>query len=824
MITRLPKEITTQLPRIQKPGRYIGKEINSIKKENTSPGLRVVLCYPDIYEIGMSNLGLRILYESINRTRHFSCERVFSPWLDFERLLREKKIPLYSLETYTPLYKFDVVGFSIGYELLYTNILAVLDLGHISLFSKERGENEPIVIAGGPASYNPEPIADFIDVFLIGDGEIAIIEFLSMLLELQQKSKRYRLESLNSFDFTYIPSLYKTKRHNGYLISDVEKVVKRRIEPDLDVLPYPVKPIVPFIKIIQDRVAVEVNRGCLAGCRFCSAGFTYRPLRERSVEKVFEIVRYSLSNSGYDEVSLSSLSIGDYSDLYSLVKIITDSFSPDHVSISLPSLRVNSTNVDILQMIQRVRKSGLTFAIESADGEVRNRLNKVIDIDQLKSIIKRVSDLGWRLLKLYFMIGLPMAKNEVEQIAELVLSLLGISKKLSLNVNVSVFVPKPHTPFQCEKQIDIESAEKIIHELRRQFSHSKVKIKFQKPTMSFVEGILSRGDRRISKLVYEAFAQGERFSSWDEVFDIDIWKKGMAKLNIDERLYTDYRNNTDLFPWYFISSGVKDKFFSEERNKAQDGILTRNCLNGDCSNCGVCESGISNRTVTVPEMSDSQLKNFNIQINREKNKKQSQITEKILFQFIKTGLLRLLSHLDLMNLFIRIGRRTGVPFQYSQGLNPKPRIIIPFPLALGIGSDYELGEIFINQRINSEKFLEMYNEELPGELQIKNTQISNEKKSIAATDFFHDYLIESQKYKADEVLKTIVSIKEEVEFHDTAEGFYSFDRNSFQIRLKGNRSIKHVMKSDEIPFQKLSIKRTMIWKLKEGRLTTFLEQ
>jgi radical SAM superfamily enzyme YgiQ (UPF0313 family) len=354
----------------------------------------MVLCYPDLYEVGMSNLGLRILYEAVNRLKRFYCERVFAPWPDFEAKLREKNLSLYSLETYTPLNCFDIIGFSIGYELLYTNILNILDLGDIHLRSSDRTEESPLVIAGGPAVFNPEPVADFIDVFVMGDGENAIIELLDRYIELRESSRRDRLEGLNAFNFTFVPSLYRTKRVHGYLVTDMDKIVGRNIEPDLNELPFPRKPLVPLVKMVQDRIAVEVNRGCLSGCRFCLAGYIYRPVRERSPKNVYDIVTNALESTGYDEVSFVSLSIGDYSALRNIVSRVNSRFSEEHVSISLPSLRVNSTNLDILAMIQTVRKSGLTFAIESADRNVRKKLNKIVDEEQLKAIVREVSRMG----------------------------------------------------------------------------------------------------------------------------------------------------------------------------------------------------------------------------------------------------------------------------------------------------------------------------------------------------------------------------------------------------------------------------------------------
>jgi len=429
----MEEKLNSILPHVKKPARYIGNEINIIKKNLNDVSLRMLISYPDIYEIGMSNLAIRILYDAVNSVPELSCERVFAPWLDFEKELRRYKIPLFSLETHTPLCQFDVVGFSIGYEMLYTNILSILDLGNIPIFSSERKDKDPLVIAGGPSVFNPEPISNFIDVFIIGDGEIAIIEFLKKIVSIKDSNRIEKLKELNRFDYVYIPSLYRKKDYKGYTLTDIDKKVSRRIEPDLNSLPCPGKPIVPLIKIVQDRVNIEVNRGCAMGCRFCHAGYTYRPVRERTVDNIVNIIRSNIKYSGYDEISLSSLSIGDYSELKDLVKKINDEFSDKNISISLPSLRVNSTNLKILEMIKKIRKSGLTFAVESADESVRKSLNKIVNVEQFKILISQIVSLGWKLLKFYFMIGLPFSEDEDKKIANFILELTKVSKRLSLN-------------------------------------------------------------------------------------------------------------------------------------------------------------------------------------------------------------------------------------------------------------------------------------------------------------------------------------------------------------------------------------------------------
>jgi len=855
--SRLQEKVEEILPRVSKPARYIGKEVHTLNPEGAAQGLRMVLSYPDVYEIGMSNLAVRILYETINRDERFSCERVFVPWMDFEQELRKNCIPLYSLETFTPLCEFDVIGFSMGYELLYTNVLTILELASISLAATERQDEEPIVIAGGPAIFNPEPMADFIDVFVIGDGEIAIIQILEELLKVKARPRKEKLISLNSFDFTYVPALYNQGTHRGFLITRVDKSVKKRIEPDLELLPFPRKPIIPLTRIVQDRITVEVNRGCASGCRYCAAGFIYRPVRERSVEGVFDIIQDSLTHSGYDEVALLSLSVGDYTGFHELVRRINERFASENVSISLPSLRVNSTNIDILRMVKEVRKSGLTFAIESADGLTRNRINKPVDIGQLKEIIGKVSQFGWRLIKLYFMVGLPMAEKEDERIAELVLDLLEASRSIQMNVNVSVFVPKPHTPFQFARQIDVEEAERIIGNLRDRFSRTRVHVKFQNPRMSLIEGILSRGDRRVARLIHEVHRLGERFSSWDDVFRYDLWEEALKRLNLNRELYNDYESNrgtpftesgsrgipfpepvsrgtpltgaetggsastqnldTATFPWYFISSGIKGSFLKKESERAKKALLTGNCVHGQCAQCGVCQRGI--KQTLFQSQSHRGEDPTEYEVSKKPAERSTRTRVKMLFQFKKQGLYRFISHLDLLTLFIHLGKMAGIPFSYSRGFNPKPHFGLPFPLPLGVESEYEIGEAYIEDALEESVFCDRYNSQLPVEMKLARAERSQLMKSVASFPFFHDYMFPYSHDIEDLLQKNIERGKI---FDISPCEFYVVQKTLVMLRIGRDRSIKKLFGQDL--FVRTHIQRRMLWQECDGKLVSFFKE
>jgi radical SAM family uncharacterized protein len=818
------------LPHVQKPARYIGNEKNVVRKDG-KVDLRMVISYPDVYEIGMSNLGLRILYEAVNAVPNLSCERVFAPWLDLEEVLRKNGIPLFSLESFTPLFRFDVVGFSLGYELLYTNLLAVLDLGGIPLRSVDRGEGCPIVIAGGPAALNPESIADFIDVFLLGDGEKALVEFLLAAVSLRGRKRNEVLSELNRFDFTYVPSLYGTRAVQGYLFTDIDKIVKRRIEPDLDTLPYPLKPLVPITRIVQERVNVEVSRGCVTGCRFCQAGFIYRPVRERSTREIMVIVDSGLRQTGYDEVSLVSLNVGEFSALEDLVRSINDRYSRKGVSVSLPSLKVNSVNLKVLEMIREVRKSGLTFAVESADERVRSALNKPVGEGQLRDIIRKVSELGWKLVKLYFMIGLPTAEREGEAIERFVLGLAETSPRLALNVNVSVFVPKPHTPFEREKQLDEEEAERIIQYLRKRFGRSKIRIKFQNPKMSLVEGLLSRGDRSVSRVVEAAFRQGERFSSWDDVFDYGKWESALSETAVDVERYLAFCDDLDPLPWGFIDSGVKKNYLIEERRRAEAGAITGSCLEDDCPGCGACGGDLRNRAAR-PGAEAGGERTAEGEASEGKGEErvghpvaipaQEQVF-KILFQFTKMGLFRYLSHLDLLHLFARALRTTGLPVASTKGFNPKPRLSIPFPLVLGAESRCELGEVFFVQPVAAEVFVERMNAVLARDLEITRAQGASEKKSIAAKQFFHDYVITLREDIGAELGNLCSTIVKNSDRSENILRYEALGPNAFSVRLRGSTSVRDMLNKHSISHLDCSILRTGLGEERKGIFFDFFQ-
>ena len=566
------------LDNVQKPGRYIGGEVNSVRKSFSLERTSVALSYPDTYEIGMSYLGLRLLYHLLNEREDIVCERVFAPWLDMEDELKRTGEKLFSLESKTALNKFDIVGFSLSYELTYTNVLNMLHLGGITVKSAERGEDEPLVIAGGSCSYNPEPMAEFIDVFLIGDGEDALPEFVTLFQEAKKKSndRKGLLLALSGIKGVYIPSLYEAEYFEGKfkglmpLSEGVPKTIERAFVSSLEEAYYPVKQIVPYVKIVHDRMAVEIMRGCPHNCRFCQASTINRPVRIRSVDRVREICQETYKHTGYERVTLLSLSSVNYPKLGELVKGLVDDFSEDGVGISIPSLKIDEAFYDLPEMIAAVRKTGLTFAPESPSDELRKALGKNIDLSVLCKSATLAYQHGWRKLKLYFMTGFPgEGKDEADKIIELARELSQLKKTVSngaaeVKLSVNPFVPKPHTPLQWLGMKPKEDLHAIRVNLTSRAT-KKIKVDFGDIRQSILEACLSRGDRRISNVIYSAWKKGAKMDSWGDSLDFQVWESAFLENGIDPGDYAERNYGIDdVLPWEHISAGVSKEVFKKE--------------------------------------------------------------------------------------------------------------------------------------------------------------------------------------------------------------------------------------------------------------------
>ena len=564
-------DINELLLTVRKPGRYVGGEWNSVKKEWTPDSVKFLLAFPDVYEIGMSHLGIKILYGILNDRQDVLCERAFAPWTDFEKVLRDNAIPLFSLESRKPLKDFDIVGFSLAYELSYTNALNMLDLGGIPVKSSDRGDGDPIVIAGGPCCYNPEPMSDFIDAFVIGDGEDVINEIIEVYKSVRSTihySRSTMLRALASIDGVYVPSLYKVEYNEDKTIKSfspsepgVPEKIKKRSVADLDKAYYPTKQIVPNIEVVHDRITIEIMRGCKHACSFCEASATYRPCRERSKARILDLARRAYADTGYDEISLLSLSSGDHSGIIDIVRELNREFKDRSVSVSMPSLRVEDILKHLPTLISEVKKSGLTFAPEAGSDRLRTAINKRLDIDKLFQAARESFKMGWRRVKLYFMIGLPSETDEdIAEISSLVNNISNLKKEVdsrpaNVAVSVNAFIPKPHTPFEREGMEDAEGLGRKKGLSESAMRSRLIELSFHPVAISRLEAVFSRGDRRLGEVILLAWSYGARFDGWQEIFAPELWSKAFeSSAGVDPDFYsTRRRPKEEKLPWGHLS-------------------------------------------------------------------------------------------------------------------------------------------------------------------------------------------------------------------------------------------------------------------------------
>ncbi len=594
---------------IQQPARYIGGEVNTVNKDPKKVDIRFAMCFPDVYEIGMSHLGMQILYDMFNRREDIYCERVYSPWTDLDKIMREKKIPLFALESQDPVRDFDFFGITLQYEMSYTNILQVLDLAQIPLHAANRTESDPIVIGGGPCAYNPEPLADFFDMFYIGEGETVYFELMDRYKKnkKQGRSRREFLEQAAEIEGIYVPAFYDVEYHEDGTIksfrpnnSHAKETITKQLVVNMDDAYYIETPVVPFIKATQDRVVLEIQRGCIRGCRFCQAGNVYRPLREHSLEYLKDYAYKMLKSTGHEEISLSSLSSSDYTYLEGLVNFLIDEFKGQGVNISLPSLRIDAFSLDVMSKVQDVKKSSLTFAPEAGSQRLRDVINKGLTEEVILQGANDAFHGGWNRVKLYFMLGLPTeTKEDMEGIAELSEKVAEIyyeipkeqrNGKVNVVASSSFFVPKPFTPFQwarmCTKEEFIERAYIVKDKFRQMKNQKSLKYNYHEADLTVLEGVLARGDRKTGALIEEAYKNGAIYDSWSEYFDNRIWMKAFETCGLSIDFYTTRERSLDeVFPWDFIDAGVSKEFLKREWLNAIDEKLTPNCRQR-CSACG----------------------------------------------------------------------------------------------------------------------------------------------------------------------------------------------------------------------------------------------
>lgn len=598
------------LMKIENPARYIGGEVNMVKKNPDKVDVRFAMCFPDVYDIGMSHLGIQIIYDLLNRRNDIYCERVYSPWTDLDKIMREKHIPLFSIETQDSIKNFDFLGITIQYEMCYTNILQVLDLSGIPLYASDRTEDDPIVMGGGPCTYNPEPVADFFDLFYMGEGETEFYHLIDLYKENKAKggTKRDFLEMAASIPCMYVPMFYDVTYNDDGTVKEIKcnnpninPIVRKDIVLDFDGVAYPDKPVVPFTKVVQDRCVLEVQRGCIRECRFCQAGSVYKPLREKRLETLKRIALTQLKTTGHDEISLSSLSTSDYSQLQELIDFLMEECKKKKINISLPSLRIDAFSLDIMSKVQDVKKSSITFAPEAGTQRMRNVINKGLTEEDILNGCKQAFIGGWNKVKLYFMLGQPTETNEdvdgimdlCEKIAELYYETVPKEQrhgKCQITASSSFFVPKPFTPFQwapmCTSKNFLDKAHRVNDKLKTLLNKKSIRYNWHESDISILEGLLARGDRRLSSLLVNVYKKGGIYDSWSECHNKEIWDKAISEENIDMDFYiTRERKEDEVFPWDFIDTGVTKKFLLNEWHNAHDEKVTPNCRM-QCSGCG----------------------------------------------------------------------------------------------------------------------------------------------------------------------------------------------------------------------------------------------
>jgi radical SAM family uncharacterized protein/radical SAM-linked protein len=730
----LADRIDTVLPLVAKPTRYLGTEFHVVRKSPEKDTVQWCLILPEVYEIGMSHWGLKILYDILNRRPDALAERCYAPWFDMEAQMRRHEIPLFSLESKRPVRDFDLVGFSLQYELTYTNLLNCLDLAGIPLRAEDRGRADPLVIAGGPCASNPEPLSDFIDLYLIGDGEEAVHAITEMYKEVRGRSRQEVLLAMARVPGVYVPLLYEAVyRPDGTLqgtrprFDGVPARVERQFIRELETAPWPERPIVPLQGIVQDRLSVEVLRGCTQGCRFCQAGYLYRPVRERSVEKILEIADTGIRNSGWDEVGLVSLSTADYTQLMPLADVLNARFSGDRVAISLPSLRADSFGVGIADRVRETKKTGFTFAPEAGSERLRLAMNKIIRDEEFFAAARVAYERGWRLIKMYFMVGLPTETwDDVEGIARFVDTIRRIGREhgpsCSVNASVGAFVPKSHTPFQWDAFEDTGLLREKLTWLKRTVSSKWTRLKWHSVETSHLEAVFSLGDRRLGRAIENAFRRGARFDGWTEHFKYRLWLEAMQDAGVDPAFHTRARSFDETLPWDHIDIGVLKKWLVRERKKTDaqqfeiGKSLVADCRHGDCTACGI--PGLPNDTMLTQPLTEDSLRGV---MDRARSsavrRDDTGVTWTARLRFEKRDLARFISHLETVDLIARAFRMARIPLVHSQGHHPHPKLSFGPPLPVGIEGLAELFDAEL-QEPWSERLASRLNEVLPAGMRV----------------------------------------------------------------------------------------------------------
>ena len=719
------KTIENILPLVEKPSRYLGGEINQIKKDPTSVKLRFALAFPDLYEIGTSHFGMQILYHILNSHADIAAERVFAPGMDMDRHLRSAGLHLFSLESRHPLDHFDIIGFSLLYELNYTNILNILELSGIPFYAARRDESFPLIIAGGPCTCNPEPVADFFDALVIGDGESVILQLAECWLEWKKNSssdKETLLKRWSTIEGVYIPAFFKPRYDDcGFQKLEPRDAdytrVTRTLVADLDRVVFPHKPIIPFGKPVHDRLRLEVARGCTRGCRFCQAGMIYRPVRERSPDSLTDLCDQSISSTGYEDISLLSLSTGDYGCIVPLMERLMLRYASQNVAVSLPSLRAGTLTPELMKLIKTVRKTGFTIAPEAGSQRLRDVINKNISDTEIIKTVKDAFDLGWQVIKLYFMIGLPTeTEADLEALVDLVKSLRQIKKTAGrwgkINVSVATFIPKPHTPFQWAAQLPLAESQERIRWLQGHLKLPWIHFKWQDPKVSWLEGVWARGDRRLSRLLVAAYQKGCRFDGWSDQFRYDLWQAVIKEQGLDPNFFTiRERDVCEPLPWDHIDTQVTREFLAAEWENARKGAYTADCRVDDCNQCGVCDFE------QIAPLTHDRFKNVASGVPPDVEQKAA-VFQKLTIFYTKQDQARYFGHLEMVNIFQRALKRAGIAVRFSEGFHPKPKISFDDPLPVGIESQQERFTLSVPDDLRPRQVKDLLNAHLPAGLSI----------------------------------------------------------------------------------------------------------
>lgn len=807
----------------EKPSRYIGAEVNAVRKDQAE--IRFLLAFPDTYEVGMSHLGLQILYSILNEIPYVAAERCFAPWPDREKQLRQGNVPLMSLETQTPLKKFDVIGFSLQYELSYTNVLNMLDLGGIPLLRAERGEAHPLIIAGGPCCFNPAPVARFFDALVIGEGEEAAGDILAAVREAKKNSlsREMMIKELSKIPGVYVPAVHGNNQ-----------TVKKRIVADLNAWNHPRKPVVPLMQTIHDRITLEIARGCTRGCRFCQAGMIWRPYRERNTSRLMEMAEKMLQATGHEEISLLSLSSGDYSCIEPLMKNLMSRYYGRRVALALPSLRVESLNTALMEEIRRIRKTSFTLAPEAGTDKMRLVINKGNSSTDLLTTVDRIFSAGWKSVKLYFMLGLPHeTREDWEGIIKLSYEALRAARNRGqVTVSLSTFVPKPHTPFQWQRQITLAETHERQEFIRQQIKGRNLSVKWHDAKMSFLEGIFSRGDEKTGVLLEKAFRKGCRFDGWSDVLRFDLWQKAIEEWGINPQDYLRERSLDEKLPWDNIDCGVTREFLIKENQKSKDQAVTDDCRLSECGNCGVCDfSEIKNIFAAKDEIKEDSVTTSAMDKSMFKEAKYR-------FAFSKLGRAGLLSHLELSAALIRAMRRSSIELSYSEGFHPHPKVSFATATSVGMESRQEYADVSAKEYLSDlKKVRDEINSALPAGVEIVDIRkLSFEEKPVSQIlkGFVYELILPADMDSA-----RLSAVEENIKNFLTASTFYitkkskaktvdkdirpfvqclTLDSDDKKIKMvltflqegsaRPSDIITHVLKSDDAESRKIRVVKT----------------